>query len=268
MATLALWSSTTCRPTRTRSSTRGSPRRSTRGARPRADGARHRDLDGAPSVRMVLLKGHDDAGSSSTRTVRAARARSFGENPRAAGVLHWKPLERQVRVEGAVEELADEESAAYFGTRPRDSQIGAWASPQSQPVADRSELERRAAEIEVRFASEASVPLPPFWGGYRIVATTIEFWQGRPGPAPRPGAVRARIRRLDAASGWRRSRELAQPPYGAGGRESGLRVHAGRVPEQVALCPLESRSVRSGPAPPRCCSPSPGPTARAGPASP
>ena len=155
---------------------------------------------GAPSVRMVLLKGHDSRGFVFYTNRTSRKGVELLANPRAAGVLHWKPLERQVRVEGAVEELGDEESAAYFTTRPRDSQIGAWASPQSQPVADRLELERRVAEIELRFASETSVPLPPFWGGYRVVAKTIEFWQGR------SGRLHDRVRYVLESDGWTRQR--------------------------------------------------------------
>lgn len=156
--------------------------------------------NGAPSVRMVLLKGHDSRGFVfySNRTSR--KGVELLANPRAAGALHWKPLERQVRMEGSVEELSTDESEAYFETRPRDSQIGAWASPQSQRVADRQELERRVAEIEERFRSVAGVPLPPFWGGYRIVATTIEFWQGR------PGRLHDRIRYSLGSDGWARHR--------------------------------------------------------------
>ena len=155
---------------------------------------------GAPSVRMVLLKGHDSRGFVFYTNRTSRKGVELLANPRAAGVLHWKPLERQVRVEGAVEELGDEESAAYFTTRPRDSQIGAWASPQSQPVADRLELERRVAEIELRFASETSVPLPPFWGGYRVVTKTIEFWQGR------SGRLHDRVRYVLESDGWTRQR--------------------------------------------------------------
>jgi pyridoxamine 5'-phosphate oxidase len=155
--------------------------------------------DAVPSVRMVLLKGHDARGFVFYTNRTSRKGVELRANPRAAAVLHWKPLERQVRVEGGVEVMPDAESSAYFRTRPRDSQIGAWASPQSQPVASRDELERRVAEIERRFAGD-EVPLPPFWGGFRIDPTVIEFWQGR------PGRLHDRIRYELRRGGWDRQR--------------------------------------------------------------
>ena len=157
-------------------------------------------LDAAPSVRMVLLKGHDDRGFVFYTNRTSRKGVELLANPRAAGVLHWKPLGRQVRLEGAVEELSPDESAAYFASRPRESQIGAWASPQSQPIADRGELERSVSRIEERFTSEAEVPLPPFWGGFRIATTTVEFWQGR------PGRLHDRVQYLLGPRGWERRR--------------------------------------------------------------
>ena len=135
--------------------------------------------DGVPSVRMVLLKGHDRRGFVFYTNRTSRKATEIEANPNAAATLHWELQSRQVRVEGPVERVTDDESFAYFRTRPRPSRISAWASPQSRAVACRDELEQMVAEIEQRFAGEDEVPLPPFWGGYRIVATAIEFWQGR-----------------------------------------------------------------------------------------
>jgi len=148
----------------------------------------------------VLLKGHDARGFVFFTNRESRKGRELATNPRAAAVLHWRPLHRQVRVEGAVERVDDEESQAYFRTRPRGSRIGAWASPQSEPLPSRAELERRVAEIEARFEGEEDLPLPPFWGGYRIVADAIEFWQGR------STRLHDRVRYELHDGGWRRER--------------------------------------------------------------
>jgi pyridoxamine 5'-phosphate oxidase len=134
--------------------------------------------DGVPSARMMLLKGFGDDGFAFYTNYESRKGTELLENPRAAIVMHWPILERQVRVEGMVEKLPLEESEAYFETRPRGSQLGAWASQQSAELESRREMERRYREHEAKFAP-GDVPLPPFWGGFRLVPQHIEFWQGR-----------------------------------------------------------------------------------------
>lgn len=134
--------------------------------------------DGKPSARMMLLKGADERGFVFFTNYDSRKGDELAANARAALVLHWAVLERQVRVEGVVERLGSDESFAYFRTRPRGSRIGAWASAQSRPLPARADLEARVRETERRFPGD-DVPLPPFWGGYRLIPQRIEFWQGR-----------------------------------------------------------------------------------------
>jgi len=134
--------------------------------------------DGIPAARMMLLKGVDQRGFVFFTNYESRKGRELLGNRHAALVFHWAILQRQVRVEGTVERLTTPESEAYFQTRPRGAQIGAWASQQSADLSSRAELDRRAREYETQFAGQR-VPLPPFWGGYRLAPTTIEFWQGR-----------------------------------------------------------------------------------------
>ena len=136
--------------------------------------------DGRPSVRMVLVRGLDDRGLAFYTNRESRKGSELSENPRAALVFHWgPPLRRQARAEGIVAALTADESAAYFETRARESRLGAWASPQSRPLADRTELDALLAAAVERFG-DASVPLPPFWGGYRLVPQAVELWQNRP----------------------------------------------------------------------------------------
>jgi pyridoxamine 5'-phosphate oxidase len=134
--------------------------------------------DGMPAVRMVLLRGFDERGFCFYTNYESRKGRELEVNPRAALTFHWAVLERQVRIEGSVTRLAEVESAAYFASRPRGSRVGAWASRQSEVLDRRETLEQRVREVERRFAG-GDVPLPPFWGGYRLVPSRIEFWQGR-----------------------------------------------------------------------------------------
>lgn len=137
------------------------------------------DADGIPSARMVLLKDADAAGFVFYTNSESRKGLDLDSNPRAALVFHWKSLRRQVRVEGTVERVSDAESDAYFATRERGSQIGAWASDQSRPLDGRFALEKRVARFTARFGAGA-VPRPPHWVGYRVVPTAIEFWRSKP----------------------------------------------------------------------------------------
>jgi pyridoxamine 5'-phosphate oxidase len=135
--------------------------------------------DGQPSVRMVLLKSYGRDGFIFYTNEESAKGEQLRGNPRAALLFHWKSLRRQVRVEGPVERVSATEADAYFASRGRDSQVGAWASDQSRPLDRRETFEQRFAEMMKRFDG-GDVPRPPHWGGYRVLADSIEFWSDRP----------------------------------------------------------------------------------------
>lgn len=136
------------------------------------------DASGRPAARMVLLKGHGPDGFVFYTNRESRKAHDLKENMQAALLFHWKSLRRQIRIEGAVERVSDAESDAYFASRGRDSQLGAWASEQSRPLAARSIFEGRFEAMQFRFEG-SDVPRPPHWGGYRVVPDRIEFWQDR-----------------------------------------------------------------------------------------
>lgn len=160
--------------------------------------------DGSPSVRTVLLKGLHDGGLCLYTNHDSRKGQDLAAEPRCAATLLWHELQRQVRVEGRAHRLPDEVSDAYFASRPRPAQLGAWASPQSRPVTDRAVLERAYVEVEERFAGRPEVPRPPHWGGWRVVPERVEFWQGRPGRMH----DRLRFTRAQDATGtgWQRHR--------------------------------------------------------------
>ncbi len=133
--------------------------------------------NGRPSVRVVYLRGSDERGFLFYTNYDSRKGHELTDNPQAAAVLYWKEFERQVRIEGTVVRASDSESDAYFASRPRESCIGAWASAQSQPLADRATLERLTAEFEAKFAGNP-IPRPPNWGGFRLIPDSVEFWQG------------------------------------------------------------------------------------------
>lgn len=136
------------------------------------------DDGGEPDARMVLVRGADGRGFAFYTNYDSVKSRQLEAHPIAAATFGWLDLHRQVRVRGTIERVDPSESDDYFASRPRGSQIGAWASPQSQPIASRAELDARVAEIETRFG-DGPVPRPPYWGGWRLRPTAWEFWQGR-----------------------------------------------------------------------------------------
>jgi pyridoxamine 5'-phosphate oxidase len=151
---------------------------------------------GVPSARMVLLKGADEDGFVFYTGYGSRKSNELEQNPRAALVFYWRPLGRQVRVEGSVERVSEPESAAYFAARPRGSQLAAWASQQSRPLGSREELDRRYAELEREYEGR-DVPLPPHWGGYRLRPEAIEFWEHR------ENRLHDRLRYTRAREGWK-----------------------------------------------------------------
>ena len=135
--------------------------------------------DGIPSARIVLLKGYGEDGFVFYTNYNSVKGNELDSNPHAALVFCWLQMERQIRIQGTVERISKEDSTTYFHSRPKGSQIGAWASPQSRTLENRSILENNKANLEQQYAEAEQLPCPPYWGGYRVIPHKIEFWQGR-----------------------------------------------------------------------------------------
>ncbi|MDP9330463.1 MAG: pyridoxamine 5'-phosphate oxidase [Actinomycetota bacterium] len=160
------------------------------------------DASGAPSVRHVLLRGFDERGFSFYTNYESRKGRELSENPRGAFTLLWKELDRQISVKGSVHRTSVEESEAYFATRPREARIGAWASRQSTVIETRDELMRAFTDADERYSGD-DIPLPPYWGGFRLVPDSVEFWHGR---AFRLHDRLRYSRDTEDANGWRLER--------------------------------------------------------------